>query len=83
VLQGIKVDEVVFYFAQLKENPQTRDKSKALIEEQRLLKTHLEKQGSRVVLAGRVRGQLEDGNGGKKILVFKEKGVDVRIAVDM
>jgi uncharacterized LabA/DUF88 family protein len=36
-----------------------------------------------VVLAGRVRGQLEDGTGGKKVLVFKEKGVDVRIAVDM
>lgn len=83
VLQGIKVDEIVFYFAQLKVNPQTREKSQELINEQRLLKTHLEKQGCRVVLAGRVRGQFEEGNGGKKILVFKEKGVDVRIAVDM
>jgi uncharacterized LabA/DUF88 family protein len=83
VLQGSKIDEIVFYFAQLKENSQTREKSKELINEQRLLKTHLEKQGCRVVLAGRVRGQFEEGSGGKKILVFKEKGVDVRIAVDM
>jgi uncharacterized LabA/DUF88 family protein len=26
---------------------------------------------------------MEDGQNGKKILVFKEKGVDVKIAVDM
>ncbi|MCX6713442.1 MAG: NYN domain-containing protein, partial [Candidatus Vogelbacteria bacterium] len=44
---------------------------------------HLEKQGFEVVMAGRVRGHYQDGILGKKILVFKEKGVDVRIAVDM
>jgi len=54
-----------------------------LIEEQRLLKTHLEKQGFEVILSGRVRGQMEDGGRGKQALVFKEKGVDVKIAVDM
>jgi len=47
-------------------------------EEQRRLKTHLEASGFEVVLAGQVRGQ---GEGRHK--VFKEKGVDVRIAVDM
>ena len=48
-----------------------------------MLKTHLEKQGFEVVLSGRVRGQMEDGGRGKQVLVFKEKGVDVKIAVDM
>ncbi|MEW5908122.1 MAG: NYN domain-containing protein [Patescibacteria group bacterium] len=79
VLGRIKIDEKIFYFARLKEYPQTREKSKQLIEEQRLLKTHLEKQGFKVVFAGRVRRQNDD----KNLLIFKEKGVDVKIAVDM
>lgn len=79
VFNGIKIDEYYFYFARIKEHPQTREKSRQLIEEQRLLKTHLEKQGFQIILQGRVRGQFEaDGR-----LVFKEKGVDVKIAVDM
>lgn len=57
--------------------------SKLPIEEQRLLKTHLEKQGFDVIMAGSVRGQMTDDPKGKKVLVFREKGVDVRIAVDM
>jgi len=48
-----------------------------------LLKTHLEKQGFEFVLSGSIRGHTEDGFLGKKILIFKEKGVDVKIAVDM
>ena len=36
-----------------------------------------------MILSGRVRGQWENEQGGKKVLVFKEKGVDVRVAVDM
>ena len=47
------------------------------------MKTHLEHQGFEVLLSGRVRGQMEEGQNGKKVLVFKEKGVDVKIAVDM
>ncbi len=35
------------------------------------------------MLFGRVRGQIEEDYRGKKSLVFKEKGVDVKIAVDM
>ena len=35
------------------------------------------------MLSGRIRGQMEDGFLKKKVLVFKEKGVDVKIAVDM
>jgi uncharacterized LabA/DUF88 family protein len=83
VLEGTGIKKKIFYFARIKEHEQSKEKSKGLIEEQRLLKTHLEKQGFEVILSGRVRGQMEDGQNGKKILVFKEKGVDVKIAVDM
>jgi uncharacterized LabA/DUF88 family protein len=83
VLSGIKIDEEIFYFGRIKEHEDSREKSKQLIEEQRLLKTHLENQGFSVIFAGRVRGQLEEDLKGKKVLVFKEKGVDVKMTVDM
>jgi len=83
ILQGINAQRKIFYFGRIKENPQTKEKSQKLIEEQRLLKTHLEKQGFEVILVGRVRGQFENGFLGKKILIFREKGVDVKIGVDM
>ncbi|MFA6554122.1 MAG: NYN domain-containing protein [Candidatus Paceibacterota bacterium] len=83
VLEGFVIDRKIFYFAQIKVHEGSREKSQQLIEEQRLLKTHLENQGFEVVLRGRVRGQMEEGLNGKKVLVFKEKGVDVKIAVDM
>ncbi len=83
VLNGISLNRKVFYFARIKEHEGSKEKSRQLIEEQRLLKTHLEKYGFEVVLSGRVRGQVEVGYKGKQILVFKEKGVDVKIAGDM
>ncbi len=83
VLDGYDINKVVFYFAKLKKHEKTEKKSIKLIEDQRLLKTHLENQGFNVVFAGRVRGYEEKGFLGKRILVFKEKGVDVRIGVDM
>lgn len=83
VLAGVHVDRKIFYFGRIKEDPSTLKKSRQLIEEQRLLKTHLERQGFEVVLVGRVRAQLEDGFLGRKVRIFKEKGVDVKIAVDM
>jgi uncharacterized LabA/DUF88 family protein len=83
VLAGINLNRKIFYFAKVKEHEKSRDKSKQLIEEQRLLKTHLEKQDFEVILSGRVRGQMEENHNGKPVLVFKEKGVDVKIAVDM
>ena len=70
--EEIKINRKVFYFARIKEHAGSKEKSKQLIEEQRQLKTHLEKQGFEIVLSGRVRGQMEDGQNGKKILVFKE-----------
>jgi len=48
----------------------------------RILKTNLEKQGFEFILAGNVR-PYEFKSDGKKKIVFKEKGVDVRIAVDL
>ncbi|MEK9186514.1 MAG: NYN domain-containing protein [Patescibacteria group bacterium] len=83
VLKDIAIDKTIFYFAHLKEHPDTEEKSKQLIEEQRLLKNHLQQQNFEVALFGRVRGQIEVDSRGKKSLVFKEKGVDVKIAVDM
>ncbi len=47
------------------------------------MKTSLEKQGFEIVIAGRIRGHLENCSKGHETLVFKEKGVDVKIAVDM
>jgi uncharacterized LabA/DUF88 family protein len=81
--KGINIDRMVFYFANIKEHPDSKEKSRELIEEQRLLKTHLERQGFQVILSGRVRGQMEESQKGKPVLVFKEKGVDVKIAVDI
>lgn len=83
VLKGFNIDETCFYFARVKEHEKSKVKSKQLIEEQRQLKTHLEKQGFRVILSGRVRGQMEKSQTGKDVLIFREKGVDVKIAVDM
>ncbi len=83
VLEGVKIDKTIFYFARLQEHPSTITKSKQLIQEHRLLKNHLEKQGFDVIYSGRVRGHVKENDNGKNTLIFKEKGVDVKIAVDM
>lgn len=83
VLKDLIIDRKIFYFGKLLEHPETLEKSRELIEKQRKLKTHLENQGFEVILAGRVRGHIEKCQKGHEILTFKEKGVDVRIAVDM
>lgn len=83
VLKGIEVNERIFYFAKIKEHPDTKVRSQKLILERRLLKTHLENQGFKVILSGAVRGNYRKNEKGKDILVFKEKGVDISIAVDM
>lgn len=83
VLAGISIDKKIFYIGRLAKHKKTKEKSTELIREQRELKTHLEKQGFEVIYAGRVRGHEESCPKGHKFLTFKEKGVDVRIAVDM
>ncbi len=82
-LSGINIDKKIFYFGKLIKHPETVKKSEELIEKQRKLKTHLEEQGFEVVIAGRVRGHIEKCIKGHETLTFREKGVDVRIAVDM
>lgn len=71
-----------FYSAKLQLVPETIVKSRKLILEQRILKTNLEKQGFEFVLAGKVMPQVVKIEGKTKT-IFKEKGVDVRIAVDL
>ena len=83
VLREIKINKRFFYSARLKEHPKTREKSKELIEKQRILKTNLEKQEFDFILSGSVRGYMSKDSKGRELLIFKEKGVDVRMAVDM
>lgn len=83
VLAGIPIGKRFFYLGKLTVHEETIKKSLELIKEQRLLKAHLEEQGFEVVLVGHVRGHKEICPRGHEILTFKEKGVDVRIAVDM
>ncbi len=83
VLPEIDIDKKIFYLGRITKHKDTQIKSDKLIQKQRELKTHLEDQGFDVVYAGRVRGHEENCPSGHKFLTFKEKGVDVRIAVDM
>ncbi len=83
VLAGVEIDRKLFYLGRLIKHPETIKKSEDLIEKQRKLKTHLERQGFEIIIAGRVRGHLEKCFMGHETLTFKEKGVDVKIAVDL
>ena len=65
-----------------KEYPKYIEKSKNLILRQRILKTELEKNGFDFVISGHVRAFKVRVNS-KEVIVFKEKGVDVRIAIDL
>lgn len=76
------ITKSTFYAAKLQKHQATLTKSLKLIQNQRILKTNLEKQGFEFVLAGTVRPQIVTVNGKSKT-IFREKGVDVRIAVDL
>lgn len=82
VLGRPQLDKKVFYAAKIAFDERTSKISQRLIESQRALKSTLEKQGFQFRIAGRVRGHDETINGNTS-LVFREKGVDVAIAVDM
>lgn len=81
-LKGMNITDKIYYSAKLQFFPEMAEISKLLIEKQRFLKTRLEKQGYLFMISGNVRPQLVEKNGKKKV-IFKEKGVDVRIAVDL
>jgi len=81
VLKDISVNSKTYYSAKLHiypEYPKSINKSKKIIREQRILKTELEKSGFNFLISGHVRAFKVKNN-----VVFKEKGVDVRIAVDI
>jgi len=83
VLAGVKIDRKIFYISKLIVHEETKEKSKELIEKQRNLINNLIKQGFEIVFAGRVRGNMGRCPKGHEVLIFKEKGVDVKLAVDM
>lgn len=83
VLSGIKIDKKIFYISKLIKYEETKEKSEELIKKQRNLKNNLGKQGFEIIFAGRVRANVGRCPKGHETLVFREKGVDVRIAVDM
>jgi uncharacterized LabA/DUF88 family protein len=78
VLPDYKQLEVRYYVAKLHVYPETKEKSEQLVAIQRSLKSNLEQQGVNFVISGDVR--MFPMSGGE--MVFKEKGVDVRMAVD-
>lgn len=77
-LKGLNVSRKIFYVAKLRVHPDTKKKSEELIKLQRKLRNNLLKQGYQFVIAGNVRAQKVDSK-----VVFREKGVDVKIAVDL
>lgn len=77
-LKGYKMTRKLFYASKLHSNPETIKKSQELIKFQRALRNNLVYQGFEFIIAGNVRASKI----GNKV-VFREKGVDVKIAVDM
>jgi len=77
-LKGFEIHRKIFYAAKLRVHPETMKKSQELIKLQRKLRNSLVNQGCEFVVAGNVRAQKVDDK-----IVFREKGVDVKIAVDL
>lgn len=77
-LKEISISQKIFYGAKLHYHSDTPRKSKELIKAQRKLINNLKKQGLEFVMAGNVRGQRI----GRRV-IFREKGVDVKIGVDL
>jgi uncharacterized LabA/DUF88 family protein len=77
-LKGLKIKRKIFYASKIHVHPETKKKSEELIKFQRSLRNNLVNQGFEFVSAGNVRAQKVG-----KATVFREKGVDVKIAVDL
>lgn len=77
-LKSFDISRKIFYVSRLHIHPETKKKSVELIKFQRKLRNNLINQGYEFVIAGNVRAQKV----GDKI-VFREKGVDVKIGVDL
>lgn len=77
-LKDFDISKKIFYVSRLHSHPETKKKSEELIKLQRKLRNHLIKQGYDFIIAGNVRAQKVGSN-----VVFREKGVDVKIGVDL
>lgn len=77
-LKSFTIFRKIFYASKLHSHPDTKKKSEELIKAQRKLRNNLIEQGFEFAIAGNVRAQKI----GDKI-IFREKGVDVKIAVDL
>ncbi len=77
-LKNFTFSRKIFYASRLHFHPETKKKSTELIKMQRKLRNNLVSQGYEFIIAGNVRAQKI----GDKI-IFREKGVDVKLAVDM
>jgi len=81
-IKGVYNLDKVYYSAKLRETKSDLKKARELIHKQRLHKALLENAGVKYVLSGNVRAQ-KVAIGKKSRTVFREKGVDVKIAVDL
>lgn len=77
-LKGFSISRKIFYVSRLHLHPATKRKSKELIRIQRRLRNSLLKLGYEFIIAGNVRAQKVNDK-----IIFREKGVDVKIAVDL
>ena len=77
-LKSFKISAKIFYTARLHLHKDTKKKSGELIRIQRKLRNSLARKGYEFVIAGNVRAQKVNNK-----IVFREKGVDVKVAVDL
>lgn len=79
VFKDFSINRKLFYLSKIVKYNETLEKSEKLIKRNRELKTYLIQQGFEVIVAGKVRGYFDE----ERKPHFHEKGVDVRIGVDM
>lgn len=77
-LKSFDIQRKIFYVAKLHIHQDTKKKSEELIRFQRKLRNNLVNQSFEFIIAGNVRAQRVDNK-----IIFREKGVDVKIAVDL
>lgn len=77
-LKGFTLSRKIIYVARLHIHPKTKKKSEELIKFQRRLRNNLVNQGYEFIIAGNVRAQRLGNR-----TIFREKGVDVKIGVDL
>lgn len=77
-MSDYEIGQIRYYVARLHVYPETKEKSEELVALQRALKSNLENQKIQFIRSGNVRMFAVTNNQ----LLFKEKGVDVKLAVD-